>query len=178
MTSAKSLGELEAKLQETYKRGREENVYVGGFGGGHLVADSYEEVERHEEERRRLAKEVKDARAAAKQEKQQLKAHAGTVNDPSSWTSKVLEGDARFSSAADDTDRALAQATYGLKSYAEFRNTRERLQEEEAVAAAAVLKEEERQREQAAIAKRARQKRARKAQASKLSFDDEDEEDG
>lgn len=36
------LKKLESKLQETYQKGREQNVFVGGYGGGHLQADSHE----------------------------------------------------------------------------------------------------------------------------------------
>ena len=66
----RQLKELEERLQVLYKRGREENAYVGGYGGGHLVAESIEAVEEHEAVRRRLAQEVKEAREAAKLEKQ------------------------------------------------------------------------------------------------------------
>ena len=38
---------------------------LGGYGGGHLQADSFDEVQRHEEQRRRLAQEVKEARQQA-----------------------------------------------------------------------------------------------------------------
>ena len=84
------LKQLESKLQETYDKGREKNVFVGGYGGGHLYAESYQAVEQHEAERRRLAKEVKKARAESKREHKALKRHAQTVNDAASWTAKAF----------------------------------------------------------------------------------------
>ena len=84
------LKKLESKLQETYDKGREKNVFVGGYGGGHLYAESYQAVEQHEAERRRLAKEVKKARAESKREHKALKRHAQTVNDAASWTAKAF----------------------------------------------------------------------------------------
>lgn len=88
-------------------------------------------------ERRRLAQDVKEARAESKKAREDLKRHAQTVNDAANWTAKVLEGESsRFASSTDETAAKLAQATYGLKSYSEFKGTRERLEQEEAAAAA------------------------------------------
>ena len=129
-SAAGKLAKLEEKLQAAYKRGNEKNDYVGGYGGGHLHAESFEAVEQHEKDRQRLAAEVKKARAAAKKEKKNIKQQAAAINEASSWTSKILEGEARFAAAEVDTEGALAQATYGLKSADDFRRTRERLEEE------------------------------------------------
>uniref|UniRef100_A0A7S4AZR4 Uncharacterized protein n=1 Tax=Chrysotila carterae TaxID=13221 RepID=A0A7S4AZR4_CHRCT len=174
MEAEARLRKLEAELLGAYEKGKEKNVYNGGYGGGHLHADSFAEVEAHEKERRRLAALVKEAREEAKKERQRVKMQAGTWNEPSSWTAKLLEGDARFASAVDDAERKLAQATYGLKTAAEFRGTRERLQVEEDEAAEAAAAEEARQREQEAASRREAKKRRRRMEASKLSFDDED----
>ena len=128
--AAGKLAKLEEKLRAAYKRGGEKNDYVGGYGGGHLHAESFEAVEQHEKDRQKLAAEVKKARAAAKKEKKNIKQQAAAINEASSWTSKILEGEARFAAAEVDTEGALAQATYGLKSADDFRRTRERLEEE------------------------------------------------
>mmetsp|Transcript_46183 Transcript_46183/g.76365 ORF Transcript_46183/g.76365 Transcript_46183/m.76365 type:complete len:177 (-) Transcript_46183:65-595(-) len=172
--SKHKLRDLESKLQDMYAKGREENVYVGGYGGGHLMADSFDAVEQHEHQRRQLAREVKEARSRVKEERAQLKEHAAGVNDPSSWTKKVLDGDSRFASSSDESAFSLAQATYGLKSHAEFRETKERLAEEERVALEAASREDAQRRQNALTEKKERQKRKRREQASKLSFEDED----
>ena len=59
--AAGKLAKLEEKLQAAYKRGGEKNDYVGGYGGGHLHAESFEAVEQHEKDRQKLAAEVKKA---------------------------------------------------------------------------------------------------------------------
>ena len=175
LPAAARLKALEEELQEVHVKGKEQNVFVGGYGGGHLQADSFEEVQRHEEKRRRLAQEVKEARQEAKAERQQLKSQAGNISDAGSWTAKVLQGDGRFDRSVDSSASNLGQATYGLKSAAEFKETRERLEEQRETAAADEA-EAARKREQEEHARRkARQKRQRKEQASKLSFEDEDE---
>ena len=110
-SAAGKLAKLEEKLQAAYKRGNEKNDYVGGYGGGHLHAESFEAVEQHEKDRQKLAAEVKKARAAAKKEKKNIKQQAAAINEASSWTSKILEGEARFAAAEVDTEGALAQAT-------------------------------------------------------------------
>ena len=174
--AAARLKALEEQLQGLHAKGKEQNVYVGGFGGGHLQADSFEEVQKHEDQRRRLAQEVKEARQEAKAERQALKDQAESINDAGSWTAKVLEGDGRFDRSVESLDRDLAQATYGLKSAAEFKETKQRLEDQRETAAADEA-EAARKRELEEHAKRkARQKRQRKEQASKLSFEDEDED--
>jgi len=139
------------------------------------VADSFDAVEEHERKRKALAQQVKEARAEVKAERQNLKSHASSVNDAASWTAKVLEGDARFASSSDHTEQQLAQATYGLKTAAEFRDTRARLEEEERLAAIAEANEAERRRVEAMEEKRERKKRKRQEQASKLSFELDDD---
>ena len=80
--AAGKLAKLEQKLQAAYKRGGEKNDYVGGYGGGHLHAESFEAVEQHEKDRQKLAAEVKKARAAAKKEKKNIKQQAAAINGP------------------------------------------------------------------------------------------------
>ena len=126
------------------------------------------------EEQDAVVYSIEDNEELASREKKQIKEHAGSVNDAASWTQKILEGDARFASTSDHTEQQLAQATYGLKTHAEFRETRARLEEEEQAAAAAEAQEVEARRVAAAEEKRQRQKRKRREQASKLSFEDED----
>ena len=109
MEAAARLKALEAELAEAQAKGKERNVYVGGFGGGHLHASSYDEVERHERRRSELAAEVKAARAAAKAERKELRAQASASASASAWTSKLLEGDARFDAAEDVRDRRAAR---------------------------------------------------------------------
>lgn len=173
------LEKLEAKLKESYERGGERNEYVGGFGGGHLHASSAKEVEDHEEERTKLAAAVKKARAEAQAERRKLKEHAGTSNDPSSWTKKLLDGDGRFDVAEEGNDRLVVQATYGLRTHEEFKGTKARVEEEQRESA--IREAEERKAaaaaEEAAAARRreAKKKRKRQQEASKLSFEDEDE---
>ena len=174
--AAGKLAKLEEKLQAAYKRGNEKNDYVGGYGGGHLHAESFEAVEQHEKDRQKLAAEVKKARAAAKKEKKNIKQQAAAINEASSWTSKILEGEARFAAAEVDTEGALAQATYGLKSADDFRRTRERLEEEREEERAEARREAERAEVAAAEERRERKRKKRRAEASKLSFEDEEAE--
>ena len=174
--AAGKLATLEEKLQAAYKRGNEKNDYVGGYGGGHLHAESFEAVEQHEKDRQKLAAEVKKARAAAKKEKKNIKQQAAAINEASSWTSKILEGEARFAAAEVDTEGALAQATYGLKSADDFRRTRERLEEEREEERAEARREAERAEVAAAEERRERKRKKRRAEASKLSFEDEEAE--
>ena len=174
--AAGKLAKLEEKLQAAYKRGGEKNDYVGGYGGGHLHAESFEAVEQHEKDRQKLAAEVKKARAAAKKEKKNIKQQAAAINEASSWTSKILEGEARFAAAEVDTEGALAQATYGLKSADDFRRTRERLEEEREEERAEARREAERAEAAAAEERRERKRKKRRAEASKLSFEDEEAE--
>ena len=177
--AALRLKELEDKLLALHQRGGEKNEYVGGFGGGHLHASSFEEVERHERERRELAAEVKEARAAAKQEREQLKQHAAGVNDASSWTKSLLDGESsKFQSADDGIERELTQATYGLVSAQAFRETKERLEKRRAEEAENAAADEARQAEDAARRREEKRQKRRKQQASKLSFEDEDEAGG
>ena len=170
--AAGKLAKLEEKLQAAYKRGGEKNDYVGGYGGGHLHAESFEAVEQHEKDRQKLAAEVKKARAAAKKEKKNIKQQAAAINEASSWTSKILEGEARFAAAEVDTEGALAQATYGLKSADDFRRTRERLEEEREEERAEARREAERAEVAAAEERRERKRKKRRAEASKLSFEE------
>ena len=174
--AAGKLAKLEEKLQAAYKRGGEKNDYVGGYGGGHLHAESFEAGEQHEKDRQKLAAEVKKARAAAKKEKKNIKQQAAAINEASSWTSKILEGEARFAAAEVDTEGALAQATYGLKSADDFRRTRERLEEEREEERAEARREAERAEVAAAEERRERKRKKRRAEASKLSFEDEEAE--
>ena len=174
MAAKARLEALEAKLQALYAKGGEKNEYVGGFGGGHLHAESFEAVQAHEEERRRLAAEVKEARAEMKRERASLKERAAGTHDAGVWTSSLLRGDERFTSTDGELERDLAQATYGLVSAADFRQKKEEVeaahaQREEAAAAALELK-----RTAEAAERKERKKQKRKAQASKLSFEDED----
>ena len=89
MAAKQQLKQLESRLQETYKKGKETNDYVGGYGGGHLTADSFEAVQQHEQQRRELVQEVKRARDQAKQEKQAVKEQAGAIHDAGNWTAKA-----------------------------------------------------------------------------------------
>ena len=167
--AAARLKELEAKLQRMHERGGERNEYVGGYGGGHLHASSFSEVERHERERKELVAQVKEARAAAKAEKDGIKTHAASSSDPSAWTSRLLQGDdSHFDKADDGIERELAQATYGLVSHSAFVETKERLEKRRASQADSAP-------EAAAEAERKRQRKRQKLrqqQAAKLSFDD------
>jgi hypothetical protein len=130
MTLKKDLKVIEKELHVLYDKGGETNDYVGGYGGGHLQASSYEEVEHHERKRRELATKAKAARAAVKQEKASIKEHAATFNDATSWTKKILESDDRYVTADDSEGRELAQATVGFVTAAAFKETRERLEQE------------------------------------------------
>uniref|UniRef100_A0A6T7X9E4 Uncharacterized protein n=1 Tax=Prymnesium polylepis TaxID=72548 RepID=A0A6T7X9E4_9EUKA len=168
------LEQLEGRLKELYAKGGETNDYVGGFGGGHLKAGSFEEVQAHEEERRRLALEVKEAREAVRLERQGIKSQAASSGDASNWTAKLLDGDTRFDVADNGADHLLVQATHGLKTASEFRATKERVESEVAQAEELAAQERAERSEAAAAERRVRKKRQRKEQASKLSFDDED----
>ena len=48
MALKKDLKVIEKELHVLYDKGGETNDYVGGYGGGHLQASSYEEIEQHE----------------------------------------------------------------------------------------------------------------------------------
>ena len=180
MAAQRRLEELETRLQGMYAKGGEKNEYVGGFGGGHLHAGSFAEVEEHEAARRKLAAEVKEAREAARQERKAIKRQAA---DGVSWTSRLLEGDsARFDVADEGAERKLAQATVGLVTHEQFKSTRERLDVEHetelAHAAEQAAKQAAAAEAAAAAAKKERRKRQRKAETAKLSFaDPEDEEE-
>jgi hypothetical protein len=130
MALKKDLKVIEKELHALYDKGGETNDYVGGYGGGHLQASSYEEVEHHERKRRELAEKAKAARAAVKQEKASIRDHAAKFNDASSWTKKILESDDRYVTADDFESRELAQATVGFVTAAAFKETRERLEQE------------------------------------------------
>lgn len=168
------LEQLEAQLLAYCKKGNEKDVYNGGFGGGHLHAGSFAEVEAHEAERKRLAALVKEARAEAKAEKKSIKGIASSSNDPSTWTKKLLDGDANFTSAEDGIERDLAQATVGLVSASDFRETKERLEREKETAEETAAAEAARKAEQDERERKKRRKADRKQQASKLSFEDDD----
>ena len=129
MALKKDLKVIEKELHVLYDKGGETNDYVGGYGGGHLQASSYEEIEQHERKRRELATQAKAARAAVKQEKASIKELAATSNDASSWTKKILSED-RYVTADDSESRELAQATVGFVTAAAFKETRERLEQE------------------------------------------------
>lgn len=172
--AAAKLKALEEQLAGMHKRGNERDEYVGGFGGGHLHAGSFAEVEKHEAERKALAQKVKDARAEFKAERKELKGHAATFNDPSVWTKSLLAGDdVRFEKADDGIERELAQATYGLVSAADFKETKERLERKRSEEHANAAEAEARQREEAEAKKRRKKQKQRQQQASKLSFDDD-----
>ena len=64
MALKRDLKVIEKELHTLYDKGGETNDYVGGYGGGHLHASSYEEVEHHERKRRELAEKAKAARAS------------------------------------------------------------------------------------------------------------------
>ena len=130
MALKRDLKVIEKELHTLYDKGGETNDYVGGYGGGHLHASSYEEVEHHERKRRELAEKAKAARAAVKQEKTSIREHVATFNDASSWTKKILESDDRYVTADDFESRELAQATVGFVTAAAFNETRERLEQE------------------------------------------------
>ena len=130
MALKRDLKVIEKELHTLYDKGGETNDYVGGYGGGHLQASSYEEVEHHERKRRELAEKAKAARAAVKQEKASIREHVATFNDASSWTKKILESDDRYVVADDFESRELAQATVGFVTAAAFKETRERLEQE------------------------------------------------
>ena len=130
MARKQDLKVIEKELHVLYDKGGETNDYVGGYGGGHLQASSYEEVEQHERKRRQLATQAKAARAAVKQEKASIKEHVATLNDASSWTKKILDSDDRYVTADDSESRELAQATVGFVTAAAFKETRERLEQE------------------------------------------------
>ena len=130
MALKRDLKVIEKELHTLYDKGGETNDYVGGYGGGHLHASSYEEVEHHERKRRELAEKAKAARAAVKQEKASIREHVATFNDASSWTKKILESDDRYVTADDFESRELAQATVGFVTAAAFKETRERLAQE------------------------------------------------
>ena len=130
MALKRDLKVIEKELHTLYDKGGETNDYVGGYGGGHLQASSYEEVEHHERKRRELAEKAKAARAAVKQEKASIREHVATFNDASSWTKKILESDDRYVTADDFESRELAQATVGFVTAAAFKETRERLEQE------------------------------------------------
>ena len=174
--AATRLKALEEQLANLHKKGGERNEYVGGFGGGHLHAESFEEVQKHETERRELAQKVAEARAVVKAERRELKAHAATFNDPSEWTKGLLDGTgSRFDKATDGIERELAQATVGLVSANDFKETRERLERKRDQGAAAESEAEQLLRIERE--KKRRRKKQREQQASKLSFEDDDDED-
>ena len=175
MAAKARLKALEARLQELYQRGGETNEYVGGYGGGHLHAVSFEAVQQHEEERRLLALEVKAAREEVHQESDQLRQHCSGVNDASTWTSKLLSGDGeRFEVADNGVERQLAEATHGLVTAAAFKQKREELEAANLTREEDIIAEAERKRRLAEVERKAKKKKQRQAQASKLSFDDED----
>ena len=177
MALKKDLKVIETELKVPYDKGGETNDYVGGYGGGHLKASSYEEIEQHERKRRELATQAKAARAAVKEEKATLKEHAATFNDAASWTKKILESDDRYVTADDSESRELAQATVGFVTAAAFRETRERLEHERQTRESTEAGDAEKRERAAAEERKSHKKKARRAQAYKLSFHDQDDEE-
>ena len=173
--AAVRLKELEEQLAALHKRGNEKNEYIGGFGGGHLHASSFADVEKHEAERRALAQQVKEARAALKAERQVIKGHASSFNDPSVWTKTLLAGDERFEKADDGIERELAQATYGLVSASDFKETKARLERKRSEELAGAESEAARRLEEAEEKKRLKRQKQRQQQAARLSFVDDEE---
>jgi len=173
--AAVRLKELEEQLATLHKRGNEKNEYIGGYGGGHLHASSFADVEKHEAERRALAQQVKEARAALKAERQVIKGHASSFNDPSVWTKTLLAGDARFEKADDGIERELAQATYGLVSASDFKETKARLERKRSEELAGAESEAARRLEEAEEKKRLKRQKQRQQQAARLSFVDDEE---
>ena len=173
--AAVRLKELEEQLATLHKRGNEKNEYIGGYGGGHLHASSFADVEKHEAERRALAQQVKEARAALKAERQVIKGHASSFNDPSVWTKTLLAGDERFERADDGIERELAQATYGLVSASDFKETKARLERKRSEELAGAESEAARRLEEAEEKKRLKRQKQRQQQAARLSFVDDEE---
>jgi hypothetical protein len=173
--AAVRLKELEEQLATLHKRGNEKNEYIGGYGGGHLHASSFADVEKHEAERRALAQQVKEARAALKAERQVIKGHASSFNDPSVWTKTLLAGDERFEKADDGIERELAQATYGLVSASDFKETKARLERKRSEELAGAESEAARRLEEAEEKKRLKRQKQRQQQAARLSFVDDEE---